>query len=46
MYPTLVDTLLHSMCVDDVTCGADSEDEAYQLYINSTKLFAEGGFNL
>lgn len=45
-YPNLVDTLLHSMYVDDVTCGAGSEDEAYQLYDRSTKLFAEGGFNL
>ena len=45
-YPNLVDTLLHSMYVDDVTCGANSEDEAYQIYDISTKLFAEGGFNL
>ena len=34
------------MYVDDLTCGADSEDEAYQLYAVSTRLFAEGGFNL
>ena len=45
-YSKLVDTLLHSMYVDDVTCGANSEDAAYQLYDISTKLFAEGGFNL
>lgn len=45
-YPNLVDTLLCSMYVDDVTCGADNEDKAYQLYANSHKLFAEGGFNL
>ena len=42
-YSNLVDTLLHSTYVDDVTCGAN---EAYQLYDISTKLFAEGGFNL
>ena len=34
------------MYVDDVTCGATSEDEAFQLYDTSIKLFAEGGFNL
>ena len=45
-YPNLVDTLLHSMYVDDVTCGANSEDEAYQIYDISINLFAEGGFNL
>ena len=45
-YSSLVDTLLQSMYVDDVTCGATSEDEAFQLYDTSIKLFAEGGFNL
>ena len=34
------------MYVDDVTCSADSKDEAYWLYAMATKLFAEGGFNL
>ena len=34
------------MYVDDVTCGATTEDEAFQLYDTSIKLFAEGGFNL
>jgi len=29
-----------------VTCGANTEKEAYQLYTVSTRLFAEGGFNL
>ena len=43
-YPDLVDTLMHSIYVDDVTFGANTEDEAYQLF--STRLFAEGGFNL
>jgi len=28
------------------TFGANTEDEAYQLYSLSTQLFAEGGFNL
>ena len=37
---------MRSIYVDDVTCGADTEDEAYQLYTVSTKLLAESGFNL
>ena len=45
-YPDLVDTLMHSIYVDDVTFGANTEDEAYQLFSVSTRLFAEGGFNL
>jgi len=31
-YPTLVDTLLRSIYVDNATYGADNEEEAYQLY--------------
>ena len=38
-YLNLVDTLLHSMYVDDITCSVNSEDETYQLYNISTKLF-------
>ena len=45
-YPDLVDTLMHSIYVDDVTFGANTEDEAYQLFSVLTRLFAEGGFNL
>ena len=45
-HPALIDTLLQSIYVDDVTCGADSEEEAYQLYVQSKKIFAKGGFNL
>ena len=41
-YPDLVDTLMHSIYVDDVTFGANAEDEAYQLFSVSTRLFAEG----
>ena len=45
-YPNLVNTLLRSIYVDDVTYGADGESEAYQLYTLSKKIFTEGGFNL
>jgi len=45
-HPDLIETLLHSIYVDDVTCGANTEDEAYQLYNTSTRIFADGGFHL
>jgi len=37
---------LNSLYVDDVTCGANTEDDAYQLFTISNRIFAEGGFNL
>ena len=45
-YPDLVNTLMRSIYVDDVTYGADGEDEAYKLHVLSKKVFADGGFNL
>ena len=45
-HPNLVDTLLKSIYVDDVTYGVNTEEDAYQLYTSSKKVFAEGGFNL
>ena len=45
-YPDLVNTLMRSIYVDDVTYGAEGESEAYQLYTLSKGIFAEGGFNL
>jgi len=45
-YPALVNTLMKSIYVDDVTYGADGEDNAYTLYSLSKKVFADGGFNL
>ena len=45
-HPNLVHTLMKSIYVNDVTYGADGEEEAYKLYILSKKVFAEGGFNL
>ena len=46
VHPRLVDTLLKSIYVDDVTYGANTEEDAYQLYTLSKKVFIEGGFNL
>ena len=37
---------MKSIYVDDVTFGADRENEAYNLYVLSKKIFAAGGFNL
>ena len=34
------------MYVDDVSFGADCDDEAYELYLKSKQILAEGGFNL
>ena len=45
-HPESVEKLLNSLYVDDVTCGANTEDEAYQLFTVSNRIFAEGGFNL
>ena len=45
-HPELVNTLKRSIYVDDVTYGADQEDDAYKLYTMSKKVFADGGFNL
>ena len=45
-YPDLINTLLRSIYVDNVTYGADGGSEAYQLHTLSKKVFAEGGFNL
>ena len=42
----VVDALLNSIYVDDVTYGANTEEDAHQLYALSKKIFSEGGFNL
>ena len=45
-HPELVDILMQSTYVDDVIFGADTEEEAYTLYMNSKEIFAQGSFNL
>ena len=44
--PELVDILIQSTYVDDVIFGADTEEEAYSLYMSSKEIFAQGSFNL
>ena len=44
--PALVDSLNRSLYVDDVVTGADTEDEAYQLYLESKEVLSQGSFNL
>ena len=41
-----VEKFLKSIYVDDVTLGADNEEEFYDLYEKSKCRMAEGGFNL
>ena len=38
--------LLRSTYVDDVIAGGETEDEAFELYLQSKQIFREGGFNL
>ena len=45
-HPHLVQLMLDSFYVDDLTTGADSEEEAYSVYVNAKRVLAEGGFNL
>ena len=45
-HPESVEKLLNSLNVDEMTCGANTEDETYQLFTVSNRIFAEGGFNL
>ena len=41
-----MNTLMQSIYVDDVVCGADLEDEAYALYAGSKEILGHGSFNL
>ena len=45
-HPEFVQKFLGSVYVDDVIFGADCEDDAYELYLTSKQVMAEGGFNL
>ena len=44
-YPELVQAFLRSVYVDDVSFGAEDDDSAYELYLKSKCVLAEGGFN-
>lgn len=43
---SLVRGLLRSTYVDDIMSGGHTEDEAFDLYTESKRIFREGGFNL
>ena len=45
-HKAVVERLLQSTYVDDIVSGADSEDEAFDLYAQAKELFRRGGFNL
>ena len=42
----MVRQLLRSTYVDDIVSGGHTEDEAFDLYTTSKRIFREGGFNL
>jgi len=45
-FPQFVQLFLRSVYVDDVSFGADNDDDAYELYFKSKTILREGGFNL
>ena len=46
VYPQFVKILTRSIYVDDVTYGATDDNAAFELYVKSKKVLAEGGFNI
>ena len=44
--PELVKALLNSLYVDDMTSGESTVERGFDLFVNSRKIMAEGGFNL
>ncbi|KAL5472994.1 hypothetical protein EMCRGX_G027441 [Ephydatia muelleri] len=44
--PSFVDQFVRSVYVDDITSGADTEEEALELAMKSRQRLAEAGFNL
>ena len=45
-HPELVRNLSQSTYVDDIVYGADDEDSAHKLYVESKDILRTGGFNL
>ena len=45
-HPELIKKLIDSFFVDDIVTGASTEEEAFQLYIDSKKILKDGAFNL
>ena len=44
--PELVKALLNSLYADDMTSGESTVERGFDLFVNSRKIMAEGGFNL
>ena len=45
-HPEIVSYLLKLIYVDDIVTGANSEEEALELYLQSKRIFHEASFNL
>lgn len=45
-HPDTIRRLLESTYVDDIVTGADTEDDAFELYSQSKGIFCDGAFNL
>ena len=45
-FPQFIQLFLRSVYVDDLSFGADNDDNAYELYVKSKRILKEGGFNL
>ena len=45
-HPSLIQKLQRSLYVDNVVCGAEDEEQAYQMFMESKKILEEAGFNL
>jgi len=45
-HPEVVSVFMRSIYVDDISYGADDDNSAFELYMKSKEILAEGGFNL
>ena len=45
-HPETVTSILQSIYVDDVVFGAEDEENAYRLYLESKEILRKGSFNL
>jgi len=45
-HPEVVSVFMKSIYVDDVSYGVDDDNSAFELYMKSKEILAEGGFNL
>ena len=44
-YPSLVSSIVQSLYVDDLVCGASDEESAYKLFEGAKKILGSGSFN-